>query len=158
METQASGVTSDGERFIRTQKSSPNAYVVLLGLKTFDVKGLVRAVEKGLKWNAFARFMRNSGLSGEQVAELIGIPRRTLARRKVQGRFQSVESDRLLRAARLFSGALDLYAGRRDAACEFFTAPNWALGGASPFEFAQTEIGAQEVENLFGQIEWGIFS
>lgn len=158
METQASGITKDAATFIRTRKTSQNAYVALLGLKMSDVKGLVRAVEKGLPWAAFTRFLRNSDLSAEQVAELIGVPRRTLARRRVQGKFTPVESDRLLRAARVFSGALDLYVGKRDAACEFFTSPNWALGGASPFEFAQTEIGAQEVENLYGQIEWGIFS
>ena len=158
METQTSSITRDGEIFIRAQKTSRNAYAVLLGLRVFDVTALVRAVEKGLAWKAFARFVRNSGLSAEQVAELIGVPRRTLARRKARGRFLPVESDRLLRAARVFSGALDLYVGNRDAACEFFTAPNWAFGGVSPFELARTDIGAQEVDNLYEQIAWGIFS
>jgi|ERR1044071_431151 putative toxin-antitoxin system antitoxin component (TIGR02293 family) len=158
METQTSDITKDGEQFIRTQKMSRNAYVVLLGLNVFDVTGLVRVVQKGLPWKAFARFVRNSALSAEQVADLIGVPRRTLARRKADGRFMPVESDRLLRAARVFSGALDLYDGNREAARDFFVAPNWAFGGISPFELARTDIGAMEVENLYGQIAHGIFS
>lgn len=158
MDTQTSGITRDGETFLRTQKTSPHAYVVLLGLKVFDVKGLLKAVDKGLPWNAFTRFVRNSGMSSEQVAELLGVPRRTLARRKAEGRFHADESDRLMRAARVFSRALDLYAGNRDAAAEWFTYPNWALGGESPLQFARTEIGADYVDNLVGQIEYGIFS
>ena len=158
METQTSSVTKDTEKFLRTQKTSPNAYVVLLGLKVFDVKGLLKAVDKGLPWNAFTRFVRNSGMSPEQVAELVGVPRRTLARRKAEGRFRADESDRLMRAARVFSRALDLYAGDRDAAADWFTYPNWALGGVSPLQFARTEIGANYVDNLVGQIEHGIFS
>lgn len=158
MEIQTSTITKDAEKFLQTKKNSPNAYVVLLGLKVFDVTGLLKTVEKGLPWTAFTRFMRNSGLSPEQVAELVDIPRRTLARRKAEGRFHADESDRLLRAARVYSRALDLYAGDREAAADWFTYPNWALGRVSPLQFARTGIGAEYVENLVGQIEHGIFS
>jgi uncharacterized protein (DUF2384 family) len=32
------------------------------------------------------------------------------------------------------------------------------LGGAVPLDFAKTEIGAREVENLLGRIEYGVYS
>ena len=157
METQTSSVTKDAERFIQTQRS-PNAYVVLLGLNVFDLVGLMKVIEKGLPWKSFMRLVRNIGLPAEQVAEVISVPKRTLARRKVDGRFRPDESDRLLRAARVFSAALRLYGGDRRSAAEWLSYPNWALGGISPLVFAQTEIGAQEVEHLVGRIEHGIFS
>jgi uncharacterized protein (DUF2384 family) len=33
-----------------------------------------------------------------------------------------------------------------------------ALGGRSPLDFAQTEPGAREVENVIGRLEHGVFS
>ena len=32
------------------------------------------------------------------------------------------------------------------------------LGGAIPLEYAETEVGAREVENLLGRIEYGVYS
>ena len=36
--------------------------------------------------------------------------------------------------------------------------PQWGLGGAVPLDFARTEAGAQEVDDLLGRIEWGVLS
>jgi putative toxin-antitoxin system antitoxin component (TIGR02293 family) len=157
MET-AEPTTKDLQRLIRERRAIPHAYVILLGLNVFDVSAILKAIDRGLPWKAFTRFVRNTGLPPESVAELVGVPRRTLARRKSEGRFRSDESDRLLRAARIFSSALDLYGGNREAAAAWLSHPNWALGGSSPLEFARTEIGAKEVEHLVGRIQHGIVS
>lgn len=158
METPAESSTKDIQRLNRERKTIPNAYVVLVGLNVFDVPTLLKAIQRGLPWKAFERLVRNTGLSPEAIAELIGVPRRTLARRKIEGRFRADESDRLLRAARIFASALDLYGGKREPAAEWLAHPNWALGGISPLQFATTEIGAKEVEHLVGRIQHGIVS
>src|SRR5688572_25469823 len=121
------------------------AHVALLGLDVFEVPVLIKLVQKGFPWKALQRFVRNTGLTTEQVADLISIPRRSLARRKATGRLQFVESDRLLRAAYIYSRALTLFDADREAATEWLTDKNIALGGVPPFEFAKTEIGANEV-------------
>jgi uncharacterized protein (DUF2384 family) len=36
--------------------------------------------------------------------------------------------------------------------------PQPALGGATPIEVAQTELGSREIENLVGRIEHGVYS
>jgi uncharacterized protein (DUF2384 family) len=36
--------------------------------------------------------------------------------------------------------------------------PQFGLGGAVPLEYAETEVGAREVENLLGRIEHGVYS
>src|SRR5215212_7865128 len=83
---------------------------------------------------------------------------RTLTRRKQQGRFAPDESDRLLRAARLFGRALELFEGNRDAATEWLFRAQPALGSARPVDVARTELRAREVENLIGRLEHGVFS
>ena len=144
--------------FLKKPKPGEHAYVVLLGLNTFDPGSLLKLIDKGLPWTALMRFVRNTGLTLEQVAGLIDIPKRTLARRKTQKRLTSGESDRLLRAARIYSRALALYDGDAQAATEWFTGDILALGGVLPLEYARTELGATEVDQLIGRIEWGMFS
>lgn len=159
MDTQTS-TPKDVDRFwqLRKRPSVPREYVVLLGIDYFDLPSLMAAVEKGFTWKTFARFVKNIDLSTEQVGEAIGIPRRTLARRKIEGRLKSDESDRLLRLARVFGRALDLFHGDREAATLWLTDINIALGKVAPIDFARTEIGAEEVEDLVGRIQYGIFS
>ena len=36
--------------------------------------------------------------------------------------------------------------------------PQVGLGGAVPLEYAETEVGAREVENLLGRIEYGVYA
>jgi putative toxin-antitoxin system antitoxin component (TIGR02293 family) len=136
----------------------PHAYVLLLGLDLLDVSKLVQSIDKGLPFRCYDRLARNVGLPADQLIELVDIPRRTLLRRKSEGRFSPNESDRLLRVARLFGKALELFDGDRDAAIDWLTARQLGLGGAIPFQLARSETGAREVESLLGRLEYGVFS
>jgi putative toxin-antitoxin system antitoxin component (TIGR02293 family) len=153
--------TKDLDRFRQyLHRGAPgsHAYVILLGLETFDAVDLLRAVKKGLPYRAFERFRKNTSLSFERVAELIDIPRRTMTRRKHDGRFLPDESDRLLRASRLFGKTLQLFEGDRDAATAWLTAAQPALGGAIPLDLAGTDVGTREVERVVGRLEHGVFA
>ena len=153
--------TNDLDRFrqyLRRGAPGSHAYVILLGLETFDPPDLLRAVKKGLSYRTFERFRRNTSLSFERITDLIDIPRRTMTRRKRDGRFLPDESDRLLRASRLFAKALALFEGDRDAATEWLTTAQTALGGTVPLDLAKSEVGAREVERLVGRLEHGVFS
>ena len=153
--------TKDLDRFrqyLRRGAPGPHAYVILIGLETFDPVDLLRAVKKGLPYRTFERFRRNTSLSFERLTDLIDIPRRTMTRRKREGRFLPEESDRLLRASRLFGKTLELFEGDRDAATEWLTTAQPALGGTVPLDLAKSEVGAREVERLVGRLEHGVFS
>lgn len=158
MDTQTT--TKDIQRFdeIRRRPGQVRGYVVLLGLDYFDLPTVMAAIEKGFSWKTFERFVKNIGLPTEQVADFLGIPRRTLARRKNEGRLKSDESDKLLRLARVFGKALDLFNGNRESAVLWLTDINIALGKVAPLDYARTEIGAEEVEHLVGRIQYGLFS
>jgi putative toxin-antitoxin system antitoxin component (TIGR02293 family) len=153
--------TRDVERFrqfLNRGAPGPHAYVVLLGLETFAAQELLSSVSKGFVYRTFERFQRNTALSFESLLELIDIPRRTLTRRKRDGRFLPDESDRLLRASRIFGQTLELFEGDRLAATGWLTSPQPALGGAVPLDLARTDVGAREVERLIHRLEHGVFS
>ena len=63
------------------------------------------------------------------------------------------ESDRLLRASRVLGRTIELFEGDREAAKRWLTRPQRALGGATPFDLARTEVGALAVERLVDHLE-----
>ncbi|MEO7238829.1 MAG: antitoxin Xre/MbcA/ParS toxin-binding domain-containing protein [Gemmatimonadales bacterium] len=141
---------------IRSGRTEGHYYVALLGLRTYQPLALDRHVRKGLAYSSFLRFQRNTSLSARAIAELIQIPTRTLTRRKSEGKLAPEESDRLVRASRIFGRAMELFEGDSDAARTWLTSPQPALGGLVPLELARTDVGANEVENLIGRLEYGI--
>jgi putative toxin-antitoxin system antitoxin component (TIGR02293 family) len=141
-----------------TEAPGAHFYVVLLGLHAFDWTELMRITTRGFTFEAIEHLQRNTGLSVEHILDWLQISARTLARRKQQGRFLPEESDRLLRASRVFGRALELFEGDRDAASEWMFSPQPALGGETPIDVARTELGSREVENLVGRVEHGVYS
>jgi putative toxin-antitoxin system antitoxin component (TIGR02293 family) len=133
-------------------------YLLLLGLDPMDTSRLVERVEEGLSFGELEHLRRNMNLSREEVAELVQIRPRTLDRRKREGRLHPEESDRLLRASRVFGKAIALFEGDAASARGWLSSAQRALGGAVPLEMAKTEIGAREVEDLIGRLEHGVFS
>ena len=161
-ERSSTQVAADIETFRRKalsgMKGAHHAYVTLLGLEPSDTTHLIRRVEKGLPFRAVERLRRNMALTTEAFAELIQVKTRTLRRRKEEGRLQPDESDRALRASRIFGSALELFEGDAEAARDWLSSEQPALGGAVPLSVARTELGAREVEQLIGRLEHGVFS
>lgn len=133
-----------------------NSYVTLLGLRIFDTPKLLERIRQGLSYRAWEQFVRNTALSNDEVASLVQITFRTLQRRKKEGRFHPDESDRLLRATRIYAKALGLFEGDEEQIRRWLNSPQPALGGTTPLIYAATELGAREVENLIGRLEHGI--
>ena len=139
----------------RTLPSASGA-LALLGLPASSASDLVAEVERGLAFSALERFKQHTALTWEAICALIQLPMRTLTRRRAAGRLDSAESDRLVRAARLYHQMLQLFEGDEEAARTWLTRPQRGLGGATPLEFARTETGAREVEQLLGRLEHGV--
>lgn len=131
-------------------------YVALLGLRNFEPLRIYEHVRAGLSFASFERFQRNTALSSSQLAALVQLPPRTVARRKAAGRLEPDESDRLLRASRVFGRALELFEGDADSAREWLLNAQPLLGNLVPLDLATTDVGALEVERLIGRLEHGI--
>jgi putative toxin-antitoxin system antitoxin component (TIGR02293 family) len=118
---------------------------------------LITRVRDGLPMAEFQALCEMLGLSEERLAALLGMSRATLHRRKKTGHLDRMESDRLVRYARLFSRAATALGGA-EGARSWLTSPAVAFHGERPLDYADTEIGAREVEALLGRIEHGVFS
>jgi putative toxin-antitoxin system antitoxin component (TIGR02293 family) len=117
---------------------------------------LVSVIRGGLPYESLTSVIENLNVSTEQVAEVLDLPRRTLARRK-EGKLSAAESERVARLARVASRARDVF--EDDAkAMRWLTKPNRALGGNVPFSLLDTDVGAQAVEEELLRIEHGFFA
>src|SRR5438132_3036425 len=118
---------------------------------------LIRQIQKGLRFSELETLQTSIGMPFEQLAAKLSISRSTLQRRKNAGRLSSYESDKVLRFARLLEHATDVF-GDVEKARAWLKHPQYGLGGAVPLDYADTEIGAREVDNLLGRIDYGVYS
>ena len=138
--------------------SHPSQSGKRLGLSAPTLVDLIRSVKAGLPFHSLETLADDFGLALPQFAVEIGVPSRTLARRKITGKLSPEESERVLRLAMLYDKTLALFGGNAADAREWLRQPKKALGGETPLAFSATELGAREVENLIGRLEHGVFS
>ena len=127
-----------------------------INIKSGDIDGMIHILKKGLPANAFDKLRERLNVSDKRLSEIVQIPKRTLSRRRTGGRLKTDESERVLRIARLYDKALDVF--ENESAVEnWLKKPARGLGYKVPLEYADTEIGTQEIINLLGRIEHGVF-
>ena len=71
--------------------------------------------------------------------------------------FDEKSDKQIRRLSQLMKQALGIF-GSKEKARKWFWTPLPALGGKTPLECAETEDGAQKVEDMLGRIAHGVFS
>jgi putative toxin-antitoxin system antitoxin component (TIGR02293 family) len=118
---------------------------------------LIKFLKAGLPVVELDALRASLDLPMDRLAALLGISKATLHRRKAAGRLDPTESDRVLRFARLLGKAIEVLESAENARC-WLSAGQVGLGGAVPLEYAGTEVGAREVEDLLVRIAYGVYS
>ena len=118
---------------------------------------LIRQIQKGLRFTELETLQHSLDMPFEQLAAKLSISRSTLQRRKHAGRLSPEESNKVVRFSQLLKHATDVF-GDIEKARAWLKFPQHGLGGAVPLDYAETEIGAREVDNLLGRIDYGVYS
>ena len=122
---------------------------------SWDLEKAARRVSRGLSTKVLFRIQKGLGLSNGELAEVVGIPVRTLSRRRTQKILSLTESERTLRIARLMERAVEVLGGAEEGRA-WMKRSNYSLNGRTPLEVAMTEPGVEIVRQLLGRIEHGI--
>ena len=124
----------------------------------FTPSKLIEVLRVGLPMQELDDLQASLDVPAEKLAPMLGISKATFHRRKGAGRkLKPAVSDRVVRFARLLGKAVKVFGDIEDAK-QWLNSPQFGLGGVVPLDYAQTEIGAREVENLLGRIEYGVYS
>lgn len=115
-------------------------------------------IRSGLPAASALAFKAALDLTNEQLASVLGVSPRTVARLDpARSHLDAVSGDRLVRSARLFAIAEEVME-EAQAAARWLKSPQRALGGAVPLELAQTDVGSRAVEALLGRMEHGVYT
>jgi putative toxin-antitoxin system antitoxin component (TIGR02293 family) len=125
--------------------------------KAKHLTDLIRQIQKGLRFSELETLQSSIDMPFEQLAAKLCISRSTLQRRKAAGRLSPDESDKVMRLSRLLEHATNVF-GDIEKARAWLKFPQRGLGGAVPLDYAETEVGAREVDNLLGRIDYGVYS
>lgn len=138
---------------MKTRKAKATTYEQI-----HDNHATAQRVEEGLPVMEVVQFGKQAGYTSDELARLIQIPARTYARRvAAKAKLKVHEGERATRLMRIFDRAKQLFVTEKNVR-EWLQTELPALGWRTPIDYAQTEPGAREVENLIGRIEHGIFS
>lgn len=144
------------------EEETKNVVALLGGPRVFprrirNASDLQKALRQGLPYASFESFLVVLELRSRDLADLLGVAPRTLARRKTNQQLSPIESDRLYRVAYITRLAT-VVLGSLEKARAWLHKENQALGGNSPISFLDTEIGERHVEELLNRINYGIAS
>lgn len=120
-----------------------------------ETPDLIASLKEGLPTERIDKLKVSLDVPTSEIADLLGIPSSTLARRRQAGRLDKNESERTYRIAHLMMRAAEVF-GSVERGRQWLKQPQFALGGTTPVAFADTEPGAREVEDLLVRIEHGI--
>jgi putative toxin-antitoxin system antitoxin component (TIGR02293 family) len=118
---------------------------------------VIGAVKRGLQVRVFDQLRSELDIPFPRLLQVVGMSDSTLRRRRTAGRLDQNESERVYRLGKLFHLAARVL-GSRELAGQWFKMPTTALGGVTPLDYADTEIGKQEIEKLLYRIAYGIVS
>jgi putative toxin-antitoxin system antitoxin component (TIGR02293 family) len=119
-----------------------------------ELRGTLRT---GLPYASLDAVASGLKIAVGELAPILRLPPRTLARRKKERRFRADESDRIFRLGRVAALAEETLGGR-DKAGLWLRAPNAALGGEAPLSRLDTDLGARQVEDVLLRIAHGVAS
>lgn len=117
---------------------------------------LVELIRTGIQSVAFDRVAAHLNIPKKEMAQVLNINERTLARRK-DCLLTSEESEKLVRMSRIIDRASEVFGGK-DQGIQWLKLPNDSLGGHSPMSYLDTDVGAEIVLDTLGRIEHGVFA
>ena len=129
----------------------------VLGQPVHSEHELIPLLRQGLPFGVLENLMMAFSLSREETSKVLNLPMRTLNRRKQEKRLAADESDRLYRLSRILVHCESVL-GAHDKTTQWLRRPNRALGGAVPLLLLDTDIGANQVNDVLGRLEHGVFS
>ncbi|MFY8003571.1 MAG: type II toxin-antitoxin system Xre/ParS family antitoxin [Chitinophagaceae bacterium] len=117
----------------------------------------MQQLQAGISKKALEHFKNRASLDYDKLAKLLAVTRVTLINKPAAEKFNAVLSERILALADIYSYGYDVFEDEQKFNQWMFT-ENKALGGKTPFDVCNNQFGREEVKNIIGRIEYGVYS
>lgn len=117
----------------------------------------LETVEAGVPVPTLTNFVAASGIEFKDIYEIV-IPARTLKHRKARKEpLTAGESDRLVRLIRVYDQAVRVF-GDKEKALYWLGEAKRRFDGRTAIQMLRTDLGGRMVEEMLGQIYYGMFA
>lgn len=123
-------------------------------LSAFEKMHIVR---DGVSKKDLELLKNKADLDYTMLAKALSVTRATLINKKRGEKFNSGLSEKILGMADLYSYGFEVFENE-DRFNQWMARPNKALGGQIPYDLIDNQFGREEVKNLIGRIDYGIYS
>jgi putative toxin-antitoxin system antitoxin component (TIGR02293 family) len=114
-------------------------------------------VRDGVSKNDLELLKRKTALDYTMLAKALSVTRATLINKKKNEKFNAGLSEKILGMADLYSYGFEVFEDE-DRFNQWMSKPNKALNGKAPYDLIDNQFGREEVKNLIGRIDYGIYS
>lgn len=118
----------------------------------------IQIIRQGLPFTSLEVFQQKTGLSKSELAAILQVSARTLQRYEAGQNLAPLISEKLLALNDLYQLAAQALGGNAKNTTAWLRSKNKALGGLQPLSLLDTYQGLQEVQNILGRLEWGVYS
>ena len=112
--------------------------------------------ESGISKKELEKLKSSFGLNYEQLAELLLVTKATLINKPLTSRFNSAISERIISIWEIYAYGYAVFS--EPLFREWLFRKNRALDQKTPFAFLHSSFGREEIKNLIGRIEYGVYS
>ena len=117
----------------------------------------MQMAQKGVSKIYLEKLKDMANLDYQKLATALAVTRATLINKKKQEKFNASLSERIVGLADLYDYGFKVF-DDKEKFNRWMIAPNKALGGKAPFDIINSQFGREEVKNILGRIQYGVYS
>lgn len=117
----------------------------------------MEATKEGISKKALEQLKEKTGFDYDQLSYVLGVARGTLIGKKGTERFSPVLSEKIMSLADIYSYGYEVFSNPLEFN-EWIFQPINALGGKAPYDLLDNQYGREEVRNIIGRIDYGVYS
>jgi putative toxin-antitoxin system antitoxin component (TIGR02293 family) len=148
-------------RYNKTLKDVPSVLedkaVYATSVMTLTPIEKMQMAQKGVSKIYLEKLKDMANLDYQKLATALAVTRATLINKKKQEKFNASLSERIVGLADLYDFGFKVFEDK-EKFNRWMIAPNKALGGKAPFDIINSQFGREEVKNILGRIEYGVYS
>ena len=114
-------------------------------------------VREGVSKKALENLKEKAGLDYDDLAVALSVTRATLINKKGNDKFNIALSERIVSLADIYSYGYEVFEDV-ELFNKWMFRPNQALAGQAPYHFVDNQFGREELRNIIGRIEYGVYS
>lgn len=140
------------------------AVVAMLGIPAANAPAvrnnldLMRAAAAGISMKAVRNLQQHLRFTNREMSEVLAISESTLARREQSQRnLTRDEAEKTIQLSALVVQGLEVFENEADFH-RWLQLENPALGGERPQALLASALGREQIREVLGRIQWGIFS